>query len=71
MNAESYCDTVSTSMDSDNFRRRVEFVRNYKVLVDYPKHGVLSSINLGVKSISDSILCIYIKFQEIGKRKVL
>lgn len=73
LDADYYEDTISTSLDSTRFNKAIEFVRNYKVLIDNPatKHGVLSSINLGIKTYKNNIVFIYLKFQEIGKRKVL
>jgi hypothetical protein len=58
-------------MNSTRFNKAIEFVRNYKVLVDHPKHGMLSSLSLGIKTINDNIVFLYIKSKEIGKRKVL
>jgi len=71
LNADYYEDTISTSLDSTRFNEAMEFVRNYKVLVDHPATGVLSSVNLGVKLSRNNIIFIYLKFQEIGRRKVL
>jgi len=58
-------------MNSTRFNQAIEFVRNYKVLVDHPTTGLLSSINLGVKTTKNNIVFIYLKFQEIGRRKIL
>jgi hypothetical protein len=58
-------------MDSTRFNDAVEFVRNYKLDNISTKHGVLSNINLGIKTTRTNIIFIYIKFQQIGKRKVL
>jgi hypothetical protein len=71
LDAEHYEDTISTSMNSTRFNEAIEFVRNYKVLVDYPKQSVFSSISLGIKTINDDIIFIFIKFKEIGRRKIL
>jgi len=73
LNADFYEDTISTSMNSTRFNEAIEFVRNYKVLIDDPdtKHGMLSSFSLGIKTINNNIVFIYIKFKEIGRRKVL
>lgn len=71
LDAEHYEDTISTSMNSTRFNEAIEFVRNYKVLVDHPKHGMLSSLSLGIKTINDNVVFLYIKFKEIGRRKVL
>jgi hypothetical protein len=71
LDADYYEDTISTSLNSTRFNQGVEFVRNYKVLVDHPKHGVLSSINLGVKTTKNNIISIYIQLKGISRRKVL
>ena len=73
LDADCYEDTISTSLNSTRFNEGVEFVRNYKVLGDHPvtKHGILSNINLGVKTTKTNIISIYIQFKEIGRRKVL
>jgi hypothetical protein len=71
LDADYYEDTISTSLNYTRFNQGVEFVRNYKVLVDHPKHGVLSSINLGVKTTKDNIISIYIQLKGISRRKVL
>jgi len=71
LDADYYEDTISTSMNSTRFNQAIEFVRNYKVLVDHPTTGLLSSINLGVKTTKNNIVFIYLKFQEIGRRKIL
>lgn len=71
LDGEHYEDTISTSMSSRCFNEAIEFVRNYKVLEDYPKHGMLSSLSLGIKTINNNIVFIYIKIKEIGKRKIL
>jgi hypothetical protein len=71
LDADHYEDTISTSMNFTRFNEAVEFVRNYKVLVDHPKHGMLSSLSLGINTINNNIVFIYIKIKEIGKRKVL
>lgn len=71
LDAEHYEDTISTSMNSTRFNEAIEFVRNYKVLVDHPKHGMLSSLSLGIKTINNNIVFLYIKCKEIGRRKVL
>ena len=71
LDANCYEDTVSTSMNSTRFNNAVEFVRNYKLDCISTKHGVLSNINLGIKTTRTNIIFIYIKFQQIGKRKVL
>lgn len=73
LDADFYEDTISTGLNSTRFNKAVEFVRNYKVLVDHPatKHGVLSNINLGIRIYKNNIIFIYLKFKEIGKRKVL
>lgn len=71
LDADHYEDTISTSMNSTRFNEAIEFVRNYKVLTDYPKHGILTSISLGVKTTKNNIRYIYIKYQEIGRRKIL
>jgi hypothetical protein len=71
LDADYYEDTISTSLDSTRFNEAIEFVRNYKVLVDHPATGVLSSINLGVKSTKNNIVFIYLKFQEKSRRRIL
>jgi hypothetical protein len=71
LNADHYEDTISTNLNSTDFNQAIEFVRNYKVLVDHPVTGVLSSINLGVKISRNNIVFIYLKFQEISRRKIL
>jgi hypothetical protein len=71
LDGEHYEDTISTSMDSTRFNQTIEFVRNYKVLVDHPKHGMLSSLSLGIKTINDNIVFLCIKLKEIGRRKIL
>ena len=73
LDADYYEDTISTSLDSTHFDKTIEFVRNYKILVDSPsnKHDVLSNIKLGVKTTKFNIVYIYLKFQEIGRRKIL
>lgn len=71
LDAEHYEDTISTSMNSTRFNEATEFIRNYKVLIDHPKHGMLSSLSLGIRTINDNIVFLYIKFKEIGRRKVL
>jgi len=71
LDADQYEDTVSTSMNSTRFNKGIEFVRNYKVLVDHPKHGMLSSLSLGIKTINDNIVFLYLQCKEIGRRKVL
>lgn len=71
LDADFYEDTISTSLGSTRFDAYMEYVRNFKVLESYPKHGVLSNINLGVKLTRNNIVYIYVKFQEKGKRKVL
>jgi len=70
LDTDYYEDTISTSMNSTRFNQAVEFVRNYKVL-DYPKHGMLSSLSLGIKTMNNNIVFIYIKIKEIGRRKIL
>ena len=70
LDANHYEDTISTSLDSTNFNTHLEFVRNF-ILEDYPKAGVLSNINLGVKIVNSNIVYIYIKFKEISKRRIL
>jgi hypothetical protein len=71
LDADYYEDTISTNLDSTRFNEAVEFVRNYKVLVDHPKHGVLSNINLGIKTTKNNIIFIYLKFEEKSRRKIL
>jgi hypothetical protein len=71
LDADQYEDTISTSMNSTRFNQGMEFVRNYKVLVDHPKHGMLSSLSLGIKTINNNIVFLYIKSKEISKRKIL
>jgi hypothetical protein len=71
LDADYYEDTISTSLDATRFNEAIEFVRNYKVLVDHPATGVLSSVNLGVKLSRNNIIFLYLKFQEIGRRKIL
>jgi hypothetical protein len=71
LDADFYEDTISTNLDSTRFNGAVEFVRNYKVLGDRPVTGILSNINLGIEITRTNIIFIYLKFQEIGKRKVL
>jgi len=71
LDADQYEDTVSTSMNSTRFNNTIEFVRNYKVLVDHPKRGMLSSLSLGIKTINDNIVFLYLQCKEIGRRKVL
>lgn len=68
LDADQYEDTISTSLDSTNFNTRLEFVRNFSV---YTQIGVLPNISLGVKTVNNNIVFIYIKFKEIGKRKIL
>jgi hypothetical protein len=70
LDADYYEDTISTNLDSTRFNEAIEFVRNYKVLVNHPATGVLSSLNLGVKLSRNNIIFLYLKFQEIGRRKV-
>lgn len=71
LDADYYEDTISTNLDSTHFNETIEFVRNYKVLVNHPRTGVLSSINLGVKTSKNNIVFIYLKFQEKSRRKIL
>ena len=73
LDADYYEDTISTSLNSTRFNEAAEFVRNYKGLVDHPttKHSVLSNLNLSVGISKNNIVFIYLKFQEIGRRKVL
>lgn len=73
LDADYYEDTISTNLDSTRFNEAAEFVRNYKGLVDHPttKHSVLSNLNLSVGISRNNIVFIYLKFQEIGRRKVL
>lgn len=71
LDADQYEDTISTSMNSIRLNEAIEFVRNYKVLVDHPKHGMLSSLSLGIKTINNNIVFLYIKCKEFGRRKVL
>jgi hypothetical protein len=71
LNADYYEDTISTSLDSTNFNKRLEFIRNFKASQNLPKVGVLSNISLGVKAVKDDIVFIYIKCQDIGRRKIL
>lgn len=71
LDADCYEDTISTGFNSTRFNEAVEFIRNYKVLVDHPKHGVLSNINLGIGINRNNIIFIYLKFKEIGRRKIL
>lgn len=71
LDADYYEDTISTNLDSTHFNEAIEFVRNYKVLVNHPAIGVLSSINLGVKTSKNNIVFIYLKFQEKSRRKIL
>lgn len=71
LDADLYEDTISTGLNSTRFNEAVEFVRNYKVLVDHPKHGVLSNINLGIGINKNNVVFIYLKFKEIGRRKLL
>ena len=72
LDADCYEDTISTSLDSTRFNKAIEFVRNYKVIVDQSNtnHGVLSNINLGVKTTKNNIVYIYLKFQEKSRRKI-
>jgi len=71
LDADYYEDTISTTMNSTRFNDAVEFVRNYKLDNISAKHGVLSNINLGIKTTRTNIIFIYIKFQQIGKRKIM
>ena len=71
LDADQYEDTISTSMNSTRFNKAIEFVRNYKVLADHPKHGMLSSLSLGIKTINNNIVFLYIQIKEIGRRKIL
>lgn len=71
LDADYYEDTISTNLDSTRFNEAVEFVRNYKVLVDHPATGVLSNINLGIRTTKNNIIFIYLKFEEKSRRKIL
>ena len=73
LDADCYEDTISTNLNSTRFNEAIEFVRNYKVLVDHPNtnNGVLSNINLGVKITRNNIVFLYLKFQEKSRRKIL
>lgn len=71
LDADFYEDTISTGLNSISFNEAVEFVRNYKLDYSATKHGILSNINLGIGISKNNIIFIYLKFKEIGKRKVL
>ena len=76
LNADSYEGTISTDVDSVTWARRthnyMEIIRDYNMYVDnIPKNGILTKISLCVKTTNDNILFLYLKFNEIGKRKIL
>jgi hypothetical protein len=52
----------------------MEIIRDYNIYVDNmsnTKNGLLTKISLCVKTTSDNIMFLYLKCNEIGKRKVL
>lgn len=67
--------SISTEVDYKTWKRRQdfarEFVKNFDFNYEKPKHGMISKLSLGIKTVNNTIVFIYIKCQEIGRRKVL
>lgn len=76
LNADCYEGTISTDVDSVTWARRtqsyIEVIRDYSIYVDnLPKEGILSKISLCVKTANNNVTFLYLKCNEIGKRKIL
>jgi len=70
--------TISTDVDIVTWHRRnhnnIEIIRDYCTYVDNfskNKKGILSKISLCVKTTKNNITFLYLKCDEIGKRKIL
>lgn len=78
LDSDTYEGTISTSVDSVTWARRthnyMEIIRDYSMYVDNMpnnKNGLLTKISLCVKTTSDNIMFLYLKCNEIGRRKVI
>lgn len=73
LDAEYYEGSISTGEDFYTWDRRQdfarEFIKDYELVI--PKHSMFSSLSLGIKTVNDNIVFIYLKCHEIGRRKVL
>jgi hypothetical protein len=76
LNTDSYQGTISTDVESVTWARRMdaykEIIRDYSTYIDnIPQKGILSKISLCVKTMNEDIMCLYLKLNVIGKRKIL
>ena len=78
LDADSYQGSISTNVDTVTWHRRnynnMEIIRDYCTYVDgfhKNKNSILSKISLCVETTRNNITYIYIKCNEIGKRKIL
>lgn len=78
LDADSYQGSISTYVDSATWHRRnhnnIEIIRDYCTYVDNfhkNKNSILSKISLCVETTKNNITFIYIKCNQIGKRKTL
>lgn len=78
LDADSYQGSISTYVDSVTWHRRnhnnMEIIKDYCTYVDKfskNKNSILSKISLCVKTTRNNIIFIYLKCNEVGKRKIL
>lgn len=76
LDSASYEGTISTDVDSVTWARRnqnnIEIIRDYCIYVDnISKKGLLSRISLCVETLNENVVFLYLKCNEIGKRKIL
>jgi hypothetical protein len=78
LDANSYQGSISTYVDSVTWHRRnhnnMEIIRDYCTYVDNfskNKKGLLMKISLCVETTKDNITFLYLKCNQIGKRKIL
>jgi hypothetical protein len=74
LDAHDFNGSISTCINSEVWRRRAirykEIIKKFNI-EDSSKKSMFSHISLGVKTINDNVVYLYIKLQEIGKRKIL
>jgi hypothetical protein len=67
--------SISTGVDYKAWKKHQDFAREFVLDFDWDyekvRHGMISRLSLGIKTVNDTIVYIYIKCQEVGRRKIL